>query len=241
MTREVIVSRQCMVGPNAYFRPGVGPADEGAVIVSIDFYRPEPDPDMDPTMFPTYWCEYAIRYGDATIYANKECGMDATGALLRAMSNATHRIDIPGFDALDGSGRFGNVIPYLEAIPKEFFEDTRHAGTDPDVTAAQQVIFQHQDGRRVPGRIALGYPHLGYGEHKPSCHAALEGLDEHHGLTLEGDTPFQALQLAMASLATRLRAFIASGGSVLTADGGGEVDLEALLGPLLRDATDTGR
>jgi hypothetical protein len=238
MSRDIIVSRKCTVGPNGYFRPGVGPAEDGsvfdgAVVVSLDFARPEPDADDDPALFPTYWCEYSIRYGDVAIRIDKDCGMDATGALLAAIRMAVHRMDLPAFDAIDGSGRFGNVIPYLDAIPREWFEDMRYAGSDPEWTAEERVVFQHADGRRAYGRIALGYPKSGYDEHKPWCVAKLDGIDADWRVGhIEGDTPFNALHLAIASLAARLRTFIADGGRVLDPDGDRDVDLTAFFGKL---------
>jgi hypothetical protein len=230
-----------MVGPDGYFRPGVGPADPGAVIVSVDFFRPEPDLDMDPEMFPTYWCDYEIRYGGELIHAYKASGMDSINALLRAMVDATGRFDGPYFNAIDGSRRYGDVIPYIRAIIKEWFDDMRIAGVEPTWIANESVIFQHADGRRVPGRIAVGCPMDGNDQHKPYCNASLTGLEDRHAWHEDGDTPLQALRLAMSSLGDKLHSFLAGGGRVLTPAGDGDVDLESYFGPLLRAATSTSR
>jgi hypothetical protein len=221
-----------MVGPNGYFG---GEAVDGAVLVRVDFFRPEPDLDEGPANYPLHWCEYEIVYGREVIHAYKESGMDSVDALLRAMRNAATRFDIPYFNKIDADKKYRDVIPYITAIPPEWFHDMRIAGTEPDVITEHPVIFQHPDGQRVPGSIALGYPSLGYAEIKPWCNASLTGLEDRPSWREEGESPFHALQLAMASLATRLRAFIASGGRVLKPEGDGDVDLEAFFGPLLAD------
>lgn len=235
---DIIISRRCMVGPGGYFRFGVGAAEvDGAVIVSIDIFRPEPDPECGLEECPDYLCDFTITYGTTIIYSGFDrggpygVGIDAVAALLSAARHASRRLRGRVFHAIDGSGRFGHVIPYLDAIPEEFFEDMLHAGTDPDVTAEERVIFQRADGNRVSGRIELGYPHRGWDVHKPTCRSWLDGLDE-RWTDHEADTPFQAHQVAMASLANRLRAFVDGGGRVLRPDGGAEVDLAGILGPL---------
>jgi hypothetical protein len=235
-----------MVGPDGYFRPGVGLTEdgkvvEGAVVVSIDFFRPEPDPDMDPNLFPEYWCDYEIKYGGEVIHADKDQGMDSIGALLRSMVSAVRCVDNPYFNAIDGSKKYRDVIPYITAIPTEWFFDMRIAGTEPTWITEEQVLFHHPDGSRVPGHIAIGCPRTGYAEYKPYCNSSLTGLEDRYAARAEGDTPSHALQLAMASLATRLHAFIAGGGRVLKPDGDGEVDLEAIFGPLMREVTSTIR
>jgi hypothetical protein len=224
-----------MVGPNGYFRPGADAgATDGSVIVSIDFYRPDPDPEMDPNMFPAYWCEYEIKYGDEVIHADKDTGMDSSNALLRAMVHAASRFDGPYFNAIDGAKKYRDVIPYIGAIPKEYLADMRIAGTEPTWIAEEHVIFQHSDGRRVPGRIAVGCPRPGYAENKPWCKASLEGLDDRDEWRVHGETPLQALYLAMSSMGGKLHSFLADGGRVLNSDGDGEVSLDAYFGPLLR-------
>jgi hypothetical protein len=170
----------------------------------------------------------------------KSSGMDSVAALLSAMVDAAGRFDAPYFNKIDADKKYRDVIPYITAVHPEWFHDMRIAGTEPNFTADEPVIFQHADGRRAAGRIALGYPWPGHAEYKPICRALLDGLDEHRGVTLEADTPFQALQLAMASLATRLRAFLAAGGRVLTPAGDADIDLGTLFGPLWLDAVRSG-
>jgi hypothetical protein len=109
----------------------VGPADRDAVIVSVDFFRPEPDPGMDPSMFPTHWCDYEIRYDGEVIHAYKASGMDSINALLRAMADATCRFDGQYFNAIDGTKKYSDVIPYMSSIIKEWFDDMRFAEVDP--------------------------------------------------------------------------------------------------------------
>lgn len=235
MTRDVIVSRQCMVGPNGYFG---GEAIDGAVAVRVDFFRPEPDPEEGPGYYPMHWCEYEIVYEGWVIHAWKMMGMDSVDALLRSMVDAVDHFDRPYFNKIDADRRYRDVIPYITAIPLEWFHDMRLAGIWPDWTAEQPVIFLHADGRRVTGRIALGYPLPPAGPYRASCRTFLEGLDEGRVDPIQADTQLQALQLAQASLASRLRAFIAGGGRVLTPDSQGDVNLEAIFGPLTRDRDD---
>lgn len=235
MTRDVIVSRSCMVGPNGYFG---GEAVDGAVLVRVDFFRPEPDLEEGPAYYPLHWCEYEITYGGEVIHVWKMMGMDSVEALLSSMVDAVRHFDDPYFNRIDADKKYRDVIPYISAIPPEWFHGMRFAGTWPIWISEEPVIFVHADGRRVTGRIALGYPLPQAGVYRAECDTLLEGLDDGRGEPLEGDTPFQALQLAMASLATRLRTFIADGGRVLKPDGG-EVNLEALFGPPLREAEPT--
>jgi hypothetical protein len=229
MTKDIIVSRQCMVGPDGYFGFG-GDAVDGAVVVRVDFFRPEPDLDELPAC---YWCEYEIVYDGQVIHAWKMMGMDSVESLLSAMVDACHHFDGQYFNKIDADKRYRDVIPYMPAIPPEWLHHMRFAGTWPDWTAEQPAIFLHADGRRVTGRIALGYPLPAAGPYRASCRTLLDGIDEGRGERIEADMQLQALQLAMASLATRLRAFLAEGGRVLNPDGEGEADLEALLGPLM--------
>jgi hypothetical protein len=242
MTSDVILSRCCMVGPGGYFHPGVGPAEvDGAVTVRIDFCRPEADPDPAQSEFPTYWCAFSIVYGEVVIYStgdlNRACGIDATNALLSAMRSAVSRMEIRAFDALDGSGRFGDVIPYLDAIPPEWWHDMRYAGSDPDWIAEQKVVFQRADGERIDGVIGIGCPSSGAPpDYPPSCDTSLYGLEEKRRIQITSDSAFHALQLAMASMATRLRAFPDAGGRVLTPSGDADVDLAAMFGPLVEVA-----
>lgn len=231
MTKDIIVSRQCVVGPNGYF--GVEVVDE-SVLVRVDFFRPEPDFDEGPANYPLHWCEYQIVYGGEVIHVWKMMGMDSVGALLSSMVDAARHFDGPHFNKIDADKRYCDVIPYISAIPPEWFHDMRIAGTWPTWIADEPVVFLYSDGRRVPGRIALGYPLPVAGPYRASCDTLLDGIDDGRGVMLEADTPFHALQLAMSSLATRLSTFLANGGRVLTPEGDGEVNLEAFFGPLLR-------
>ena len=238
MTKDIIVSRQCMVGPNGYFDIE---AVDGSVLVSVDFFRPEPDPEEGPASYPLHWCEYRIVYGGEVIHVWKMMGMDSVDALLSAMRDAMNSFEGPHFNKIDADKKYRDVIPYIGAIQPAWLHNMRFAGTWPDWTAQHDVIFQHADGRDVPGRIELGYPLPGAGPYNPSCRASIDGLEKSYRVKMEAESPLHALQLAMASLATRLRTFIAGGGRVLTPDGGSDVNLEALFGPLMRDATDAGR
>jgi hypothetical protein len=100
-------------------------------------------------------------------------------------------------------------------------------------TASEEVIFQHPDGTRTPGLIAIGAP-------EPTgddwgCRFALDGLDKRMAGPIFGITALQALLLAIRLIGYRLHDFRQKGGQVLEPDGVGHVDLEMLFGPLLCD------
>src|SRR5690349_13223364 len=116
MTRDIIVSRQCMVGPNGYF--GVEAID-GSVVVRVDFFRPEPELDEGPASYPIHWCEYEIVYDGEVIHAWKMMGMDSIESLLSAMADACRHFDGPYFNKIDADKRYRDVIPYMPAIPPE--------------------------------------------------------------------------------------------------------------------------
>ncbi len=97
--------------------------------------------------------------------------------------------------------------------------------------AGREVTFIKPDGRKTPGRIAIGEPEEVSGV-EARCAVLLEGLDPVH--EARGDSTLQALALALRLAGRRLHDFCSSGGRVEYPDheGGGDVDLDALLGPV---------
>ncbi len=87
------------------------------------------------------------------------------------------------------------------------------------------------------GRIAVGVPTQG--AENAWCPIALDGLERCHPIA--GETPLQALLIAISFFGIRLHDFLSHGGRVLYVDDGDEtgdqdVPLSALFGPLLRAA-----
>jgi hypothetical protein len=112
MSSEIIVSRQCSVGPNGAFSHGAG---QGPVTISINFYRPVPHPEYAPD----HQCTYEIKYGDDVVRTSSVVNIDGVSALLSAMRNAV--IDI----------ETGCLEKWNISIPKEYLEDMRTAGATP--------------------------------------------------------------------------------------------------------------
>jgi hypothetical protein len=98
--------------------------------------------------------------------------------------------------------------------------------------AEESVIYLYPDGRRVPGRIAVGLP-LRIGDGEYDCTISLDGVDSVPG-PLKGASPLQALLMALHFAGARLHDFLANGGRVLDPEEGWDLPLEAYFGPLLR-------
>jgi hypothetical protein len=82
--------------------------------------------------------------------------------------------------------------------------------------ADEQVIFVHPNGRRSPGRIAIGIP-VRHGEYEVRCAVSLDGL-ETIGIKACGSSPMQALMLGLQLLGYRLHDFVSRGGKVVGPD-----------------------
>lgn len=95
-------------------------------------------------------------------------------------------------------------------------------------------MFVHPDGRRESGRIAVGLP-FRFDAVECRCSVALDGLDK-ISVSIKGESPLQALLLALQVLGFRLHQFVTTGGRVLAAADGDELPLTAFFGPLLRAA-----
>lgn len=243
MTRDIIVSRTCMVGPGGYFRPGVGPAGDDAVIVSIDFYRPEPDPEMDPSKFPSYSCDYEIKYGGEVIHAYKASGMDRIGALLQAMVYVASHFDNQYFNAIDDS----SAIPYMPAIPPEWFKDMRTVGylgqrmtpiEGRTPMAECRVIWALRDGTKTPGRIAITPPEPDpspdvVGDTTWACWWYMDGMWP-RPCKVRGDGSLQPLMLTLQMIGYELHAFVSRGGRVLAPDEPGAAGVLTMFRVLMR-------
>jgi hypothetical protein len=101
--------------------------------------------------------------------------------------------------------------------------------------ADEKVVFLHPDGRRVPGRIAVGMP-VQISDGEAGCAISLDGFDYIPG-PLKGASPLQALLMALQFIGWRLHDFISSGGRVLHPDE--DFCLDAYFGPLLCPAPTT--
>lgn len=113
--------------------------------------------------------------------------------------------------------------------------DHRERMTRPTPTwiAEQRVVLVHPDGRRVPGRIAVGQPYVADGG-ESRCPVEIDGFDWGN-VPIAGESTLQALLLGVQFLGTTLHDFISRGGRVLDPeDDDSDVPLEALFGPLLR-------
>ena len=119
MEKDIIASRQCSVGPEGHFMPGPG---QGPVTISINFYRPALDPEQAPDLYPSWQCAYEIRYGERVVHAFTADGMDGVAALLSAMVHVVSDLDNRYFNACS------EPLPYVDAIPRAYFEDMRNAG-----------------------------------------------------------------------------------------------------------------
>ncbi|MCB9563160.1 MAG: hypothetical protein H6708_22410 [Kofleriaceae bacterium] len=101
----------------------------------------------------------------------------------------------------------------------------------PTWIAEEPVVFVTTDGRRMPGRIAVGRPEQ-VSATEARCPVILDGLAP--VWPISGGSPLQALLLAVQFLGMRLHALTSSGRRVVDPDDGSDVGIEALLGPLLR-------
>jgi len=109
MSQDVIVSRQCSVGPDGYFSHGAG---QGPVTISINFYRPAPHPEHAPD----HQCTYEIKCGDDVVRTFTVANIDGVSALLAAMRHAVSDIET------------GCLSRWHFSIPKEYLDDMRTAG-----------------------------------------------------------------------------------------------------------------
>jgi hypothetical protein len=105
----------------------------------------------------------------------------------------------------------------------------------PTWIAEERVVFVHPDGRRTPGRIAVGLP-VELDATEASCQVALDGCRETPG-SIRGGSTLQALMLAVQFLSTLLHDFVSKGGRVLYPDDDADVPLDALFGARLREVT----
>jgi hypothetical protein len=113
--------------------------------------------------------------------------------------------------------------------------------------AELRVVFVHPDGRRVPGRIAVGQPYTLAGadpaaSYESHCPVEIDGV--HSRLfPIVGEGTLGALLLGVQFLGSMLHDFVSRGGRVLYPnsdvplaedDSGVDVPLSALFGPMLR-------
>ena|SRR5688572_14805641 len=108
----------------------------------------------------------------------------------------------------------------------------------PTWIAELRVIIVHPDGRRVPGRIAVGQPYTVAGGdpagwHESHCPIEIDSLHSGKHPVIGGGS-LQALLLGVRFLGSTLHNFVSRGGRVLDAEDGSSVELEALFGPMLR-------
>jgi len=106
----------------------------------------------------------------------------------------------------------------------------------PPWIAELRVILVHPDGRRVPGRIAVGQPHtVGGGDpagHDESrCAIEVTGLHSREHAIIGGGS-LQALLLGVRFLGSRLHDFVSRGGRVLDPTDDSDIPLETLFGPM---------
>lgn len=101
---------------------------------------------------------------------------------------------------------------------------------EPTWIADEAVVFLYSDGRRVPGRIAVGMP-VQVDDVEAHCFVALDGFTP-MPTKIIGSTTLQALTLAVRFLGTRLHDFLQDGGRVLLP--AENFRLESYFGPLVR-------
>lgn len=108
----------------------------------------------------------------------------------------------------------------------------------PTWIAEERVIFVHPDGRRSPGRIAVGLP-VQVDPAESTCPIALDGF---HTIPrpIHGGSNLQALMLAVRFLGMRIHDFLSKGGRVLDPDDDTDMQLQAFFGRLLADPDPTG-
>jgi len=106
---------------------------------------------------------------------------------------------------------------------------------EPTWIAELAVVFQHPDGTRNPGRIALAAP-TPWKEHF-ECRISLSGMER--SPSIQGNDSLQALLLASGFLSMRLHDFLDRGGRVLfpPTEERHDVDvpLESYFGSYLKD------
>jgi hypothetical protein len=107
----------------------------------------------------------------------------------------------------------------------------------PTWIAEEPFIFVHPNGDRMPGRIAIGKPHV-TPEGDARCPMALDGCwyvgKDVVDKGVFGDNPLQALFLAMSLAGQLMHDFLERGGRVLDPQEEVDVPLDAYFGPLLR-------
>jgi hypothetical protein len=102
--------------------------------------------------------------------------------------------------------------------------------------ASEDVVFLYANGRRVPGRIAVGLP-VQIDATEASCMIALDGF-QYQTHQLRGTSTLQAVLMAVRFIGWRLHDFLSKGGRVLDPEEeDADFPIEALFGPLLRQAT----
>jgi hypothetical protein len=112
--------------------------------------------------------------------------------------------------------------------------------------AELRVVIVHPNGRRVPGRIAVGQPYALAGadpasSYESHCPVEITSVYSSAHPIIGGGT-LQSLLLAVQLLGTMLHSFVERGGRVLypeedrDAEGYVDVPLRALFGSMLRDA-----
>jgi hypothetical protein len=107
----------------------------------------------------------------------------------------------------------------------------------PNWIAERRVVLVFPDGRRVPGRIAVGQPYAlananpatSYESH---CPVEIEGLHSHLHPIIGAGT-LSALLLGVRFLGTMLHELISRGGRVLDPEDDSDIPLEAMFGPML--------
>ena len=99
----------------------------------------------------------------------------------------------------------------------------------PTEIAEERVVFLFPDGRRRPGRIAIGLPELLRADPEEArCTVWLDGMQP--PTPVHGGSTLQALALALRLARTRLRHFVEDGGRVLYPEDDEDLDFDALLG-----------
>lgn len=93
--------------------------------------------------------------------------------------------------------------------------------------AEDHVVFVFPDGRRQPGRIAIGVPES-VGPDEARCTVVLEGMQP--STRVHGATTLQALVLALRLARQRLHDFVADGGRVLDPEDDSDIEIDAMFG-----------
>lgn len=110
MNQDIIVSRQCSVGPGDFFGHGAG---HGDTTITINFYRPILHEPLESGL---HECIYEIRLGPDVVRTSSVVGIDGVGALLRAMNSVVTDLET------------GCLDEWRISIPKEYLDDMRMVG-----------------------------------------------------------------------------------------------------------------